>query len=203
MYTLSLARPCWVSTWNQPFTVLQRCDLSTSRPLSVECAVISRSQMDCISIIGKAHKNCRCSNRAVCVLMMNRLLYCVFCSSCVCVFVISAEDGFDQVLWYFQWSEANWGSWALGGLPIGGILHAGDFNQSIHTISKCSSNSYPQGFCIKWKNVSAYVLHRATERSLRVSPWLPSWTEIKSQNPLLRLDSSSLSSSRCLRLSWR
>lgn len=43
--------------------------------------------MDCISIIGKAHKNFRCSNRAVCVLMMNRLLYCVFCSSCVCVCV--------------------------------------------------------------------------------------------------------------------
>lgn len=48
------------------------------------------------------------------------------------VFGFSAEDGFDQVLWYFQRSETNWGGWAMGGLPIGGVLHAGDLNQSFN-----------------------------------------------------------------------
>lgn len=60
-------------------------------------------------------------------------------------------------------------------------------------------------YCItfKKKKISMYALDRATGRSPRVSPWLLSWTETKSRNPPLRSASSSLSSSQCLRLSWR
>lgn len=78
----------------------------------------------------RRHWVCWWENSSACIVML--------------AFVCTAEDGFDQVLWHFQWSEANRGGWALGGLSTRGVLHAGDLSRRSHTISK-SSSSYTLG----------------------------------------------------------
>lgn len=91
MYTLCLTRSRCISTRQQLFIALHM-------PISVECAVIRKGQMDCISVIGRVVTDIK----EMMMYAYDDTKDSTSCVSCVIMFlhvhVFSAEDGFDQVL---------------------------------------------------------------------------------------------------------